>query len=142
MKRSLLNSPENRAYEVFRSLFDSEEDLAAWLWAYKDNIVPDCIYHDGTDGFPKEYVESIQTEDLKTGEITVFGGMPSVITVSGIGTHQERAEISWMSPADNPSKKPTELRESQVRVYERTLADYQKWAKANGIKSRMPIMKK
>lgn len=142
MKFTLSMSPANRAYAAFRSLFDSEEDLAAWMWAHKDKIVPDCVYHDGTDGFLKEYVDSIETVDLKTGVVTVFDGMPSVVTVYGIGTHQERAVFNWQSPASGSANTPTQLQAPQERLYERTPDDYKAWAKANGIRSRMPILKK
>lgn len=142
MTLKLSNAPANRAYDLFRSLFDSEEDLAAWLWKHKAKIVPDCIYYDGTDGREKEYIDSIRTEDPKAAKLTVLDGMPSVVTVRGIGTHREHAELSWINGQDSSPGGSSELRQSEERSYDVTLADYQKWARANGIRRRMPIMKK
>lgn len=142
MRFDLKNTPANRAYDVFRSLFASTEELDFWLLQHKEDISTDCIYHDGTDAFPKQYVDRIQTEDPKTGQITVFGGMPSTVTVWGIGTKQERAVLTWQSPASGSSNAPTQLQEPQEHLYERTPEEYRLWAKANGIRSRMPILKK
>jgi hypothetical protein len=142
MTMKLSNAPANRAYDVFRTLFDSEEDLAAWLWKHKGKIVPDCIYWDGTDGRKKEYVDVIKTEDPKTGELTVLDEMPSIVTVRGIGTHRELAEFHWIVGQDKAPFGTSKLHQSEARSYDVTLADYQKWARANGIRSGMPIMKK
>ena len=140
MRPSLSQSPGNRAFEVFKSLFEDELDLGAWLWKHKHKIVPDCIYEDGEDGTAHQFIESIETVDLENGLITVLDGMPSIVTVYGIGTNCERAEIEWINYEASDPTVYTELRPAEERTYERTLADYEQWAKANDIAVQVPIM--
>ena len=142
MEFDLTNIPANRAYDVFRSLFATVEDFGMWMWKHKHTITVDCEYHDGTDGSTKQYVERIQTDDPHSGQITVFDGMPSAVAVYGIGTQQERALITWYSSGGTQNGAAGELKPPEVRVFERTPDDYKAWAKANGIRSRMPILKK
>lgn len=142
MAITLRSAPANRAYDVFKTLFQSEEDLAAWMWKYKDRIIPDGIYRDGKDGLQKQYIDIIQTEDPKTGAVIVLDDMPSVVTVYGIGTQREHAVIEWLTVLAHSPLVQTVLRKSEDRWYDVTLAAYRNWAKANGIRSKMPIKKK
>ena len=141
MTLSLSDSPANRAYEVFKTLFESEEHLAAWMWKFKDCVVPDCTYEDGTGGGSKQYIDAIEIRDRKTGCVAVLDSMPSAVTVYGIGTSRERAVIEWTASPEDSSSEPSYLRDAEERSYDVTLEDYGRWAVANGIRTKMPIMK-
>jgi hypothetical protein len=137
----LSDSPANRAYEVFKSLFESEEDLAAWMWKFKDCIVPDSDFDDGSDSGTRQYIDVIEIRHPKTGQVTSLDDMPSMVTVYGIGTNRERAFIEWLGYPDDTCAESSQLRPPVERSYDVTLEEYCKWAVANGIQTKMPIMK-
>lgn len=128
----------NMAFEIFKSLFPDEMTTAAWLWKYKDRVNQQCTYKDGRDGGQKQFVDTIDVLDPSTGEVAVFEAMPSQIKVSGIGTDVETVTIAWITKHAAVGLQYHRARVSRKRPG--TISEYKRWAKANNVKRRMPIL--